>query len=348
MASHRIPFDSVSAAERSRLLADNDRLRQQLRDRHRRAEIAGSSPGIRRVCELIGQLAASTHSVCLVGEPGVGKSRVARALHGSSVRAASSLVTVHCPSLLENDVDAQLFGVDGLRHSPARPGGCVGRAQGGTLFFDELAALGLRAQNRLIRLVREHVWERPDGVRLPVDVRVVVATTRAVGQLVGSGHCRPDLGDHLSAMTITVPPLRERKSDLPVLTDLFVEQFSRDHVRAARRVSARAMDMLMNYDWPGNVAELRHTIERAVVLTTGPVIHHHHLPREIQSSGDGAPAALGLNEAVDACERELLQDALRQAGGVRSVAARLLMTSERVLSYRLRKHQIDTRRFKAS
>jgi Nif-specific regulatory protein len=254
---------------------------------------------------------------------------------------------VHCASLLEADVDAQLFGV-GDGRSPARPGGCVGRAAGGTLFFDDLIALGPLAQNRLHRLVREQAWERPDGVLSPVDVRIVIATTRRIEHLVESGDCRLDLGEHLRAMTITLPPLRDRKSDLPVLTDLFVEQFGREHVRAVRGMSTRAMDMLMNYDWPGNVGQLRHTIERAVVRTIGPVIHHHHLPRDIQSSGDGTPAAtLGLSEAVDAYEKELLHDALRQAGGVRSVAARLLMTSERVLSYRLRKHRIDTRRFKA-
>ena len=347
MASHRIPFESLSSAERIRVLADNDRLRHQLRDRHRLAEIAGNSPEIRRVCELVGQLAASAHSVCLIGEAGVGKSRAARALHGSSMRAASTFVTVHCPSLLEADVDAQLFGVDGVR-GPGRAGGCVGRAAGGTLFFDDLTALGPLGQNRLLRLVREQAWERPDGALTLVDVRIVVAATRKVEQLVGAGVCRPDLGERLRAMTITLPPLRDRKSDLPVLTDLFVEQFGREHVRAVRGVSTRAMDMLMNYDWPGNVGQLRHTIERAVVRTIGPVIHHHHLPREIQSSCDAAPTAtMGLSEAVDAYEKELLQDAMRQAGGVRSAAARLLMTSERVLSYRLRKHRIDTRQFKA-
>jgi len=347
MASHRIPFESASAAERDRLIADNDRLRQQLRDRHRRADLAGDSRAIRQVCDLIAQVAPSAHSVCVYGEEGVGKTRIARAIHAASTRSSGPFVTVSCSSLLEADVDAQLFGPDD--GTPRLAGGSVGRAEGGTLFFDDVADLGPVAQNRLMRLVCEYAWERVDGVRVPVDVRVVAATTRDLTHEVASGRCRRDLCEHLGALAIHVPPLRERKADLPVLTDLFVEQFAREHVRGVRGVSTRAMDMLMNYDWPGNVAQLRQTVERAVVMTSGPVIHHHHLPSEIQTSGDSAAVPmLGLGEALEAYEKELLQDALTQAKGIRSQAARLLMTSERVFSYRLRKHRIDTRRFRAS
>ena len=346
MASHRIPFESVSAAERSRLLADNDRLRQQLRDRHRLADFAGNSRAIRRVCDLIAQVAPSTHSVCVTGEDGVGKTRAARAIHNASARSTGPLITVSCSSVLETDLDSQLFGSSESTTTPAA--GCVVRAEGGTLLFDDVAQLGPRAQHALTRLVIERKWDRDDGVHVPAEVRVVALTTHDLGQEAASGRCRRDLCEHLGALTIPIPPLRERKADLPVLTDLFVEQFAREHVRGVRGVSTRAMDMLMNYDWPGNVGQLRHTLERAIVLTSGPIIHHHHLPAEIQTSGDAAIPMLGLSEALEAYEKELLQDALRQAKGIRSQAARLLMTSERVFSYRLRKHRIDTRRFRAS
>jgi Nif-specific regulatory protein len=347
MASHRIPFDSLSAAERSRLVADNDRLRQQLRDRHRMADLAGNSPAIRRVCELIAQVAPSSHSVCLHGEDGVGKTRAARAIHVASARSAGPFVSIDCSSLLEADVDTQLFGwPEGETSKAESTGGSVGRAQGGTLFLDDVADLGPRAQERVLRLARDRDWEPREGIRL--DVRVIASSVRDLKQEVASGRCLKDLWEHLGALTIRIPPLRDRKGDLPVLTDLFVEQFAREHVRGVRGVSSRAMDMLMNYDWPGNVAQLRMTIERAVVLTSGPVIHHHHLPDEIQASGETSVPMLGLSEALEAYEKELLQDALRQARGVRSQAARLLMTSERVFSYRLRKHGIDTRRFRTS
>jgi Nif-specific regulatory protein len=347
MASPRIPFESLSAAERNRLLADNDRLRQQLRDRYRLADLAGNSRAIRYVCDLIAQVAPSAHSVCLTGEEGVGKTRAARAIHAASTRSAGPFVTVTCSSMLDADVDSQLFGFDGAAPLGSDPGGCVGRAGTGTLLFDDVGDLGPRAQETLLLLARDHAWRGPGNLRTPVNVRVVAATTR------DPMHERaadvPGLWQHLGALTIAVPPLRERKADLPVLADLFVEEFAREHVRGVRGVSTRAMDMLMNYDWPGNVSQLRRTIERAVILTNGPVIHHHHLPLEIQSSGGSeAVPTLGLSEAVEAYEKELLQDALRQARGVRSLAARLLMTSERVFSYRLRKHRIDTRRFKDS
>ena len=350
MASHQIPFESLSAAERSRLVADNDRLRQQLRDRHRMADLAGNSRAIRRVCELIAQVAPSSHSVCLQGEDGVGKTRAARAVHAASARSAGPFVSVNCSSLLETDVDAQLFGwADGETADGESTGGSVGRAAGGTLFLDDVADLGPRAQERVLRLARDHDCERRrEGAPVRVDVRVIASSTRDLKQEVVSGRCLKDLWEHLGALTIQIPPLRDRKGDLPVLTDLFVEQFAREHVRGVRGVSSRAMDMLMNYDWPGNVAQLRMTIERAVVMTSGPVIHHHHLPVEIQASGETSVPMLGLSEALEAYEKELLQDALRQARGVRSQAARLLMTSERVFSYRLRKHGIDTRRFKTS
>jgi len=349
MASHRIPFESLSAAERSRLIADNDRLRQQLRDRHRLADLAGNSGAIRRVCELIAQVAPSSHSVCVQGEDGVGKTRAARAIHAASTRSAGPFVSINCSSLLDADVDAQLFGWSGdMSGESDSSRGCVGRAESGTLFLDDVADLGPQAQDRVLRLAQGRDCERRDGTSVQLNIRVIASSTRDLEQEVGAGRCRRDLWEHLGALTIQIPPLRDRKSDLPVLTDLFVEQFAREHVRGVRSVSSRAMDMLMNYDWPGNVAQLRMTIERTVVLTSGPVIHHHHLPVEIQVSAETTVPMLGLSDALEAYEKELLQDALRQARGVRSQAARLLMTSERVFSYRLRKHGIDTRRFKTS
>jgi len=300
---------------------------------------------------VVGQVAPSAHSVWLRGEKGVGKARAARAIHDHSPRSARPFVTVTCAALPEAAVDAQLFGaeISGTTSGAGSIAGCVGRAAGGTLFFDEIAGLGPFAQSRLLLLAQERVWERPDGRRIRTDVRLIASARGNIEELVESGVFRRDLWKHLGVLTIRVPPLRERTVDIPALADLFVEQSAREHVRLVSRVSSRAIDMLMNYDWPGNVSELRRTIEQAVVLTTGPVIHHHHLPPEIQEAGGGhATRTLGLTEAIETYEKELLQDALRQARGIRSQAAHLLMTSERVFNYRLRKYGIDPRRFKAS
>ena len=158
MASHRIPFESLSAAERSRLMADNDRLRQQLRDRHRLADLAGNSRAIRRVCDLIAQVAPSAHSVCLTGEEGVGKTRAARAIHAASPRSAGPFIAVTCSSMLEADVDAQLFGFDARPRTAPTCGGCAGRAEGGTLFFDDVGRPGsARAAQAAQAGARAHV-----------------------------------------------------------------------------------------------------------------------------------------------------------------------------------------------
>jgi Nif-specific regulatory protein len=347
MSSRRTSSAAVSA-ERSRLLADNDRLRRLLRDRHRDDDLAGDSRPMCRVRELIAQVAPSPRSVCLRGERGSGKTRAARALHAGSPRAAGPFVSITCSAMSESEIDVQLFGP--LGGEPSLGGGaiagCVGRAVGGTLFLDEITDLGPTAQSRLASLTRERVWERPDGVRIPADVRIVAASRRDVDALVVSGGFRRDLWEHLRAFTIPVPPLRERRADLPLLADLFLERVALQFGRRASRLSWRAMDMLMSYDWPGNVGELRRTIERAVMLTNDPVVHHHHLPAEIQDVGRRRTPTLGLNDALEAYEKELLDDALKETRGVRSRAARLLMTSERVLGYRLRKHGIDSRRYK--
>lgn len=349
MASPRTPYDALSVPDRVRLLVDNERLRQQLRDRHRLADLAGSTRAIRHVCELMLQVAPSTRCVWIRGETGVGKSRVARGIHLASPRSAGAFVTMNCASMLESEVDVQLCGPAGEAPSDGGGRGAIGRARGGTLFFDEVGALGPLGQRRLLHLARDREWERTDRSRLRLDLRVVAASSRRLDDAVLAGTFRRDLWEYLDAQAIDIPPLRERKADLPVLVDLFVEEFARDHIRGVNRVSARAMDMLMAYEWPRNVGQLRESIERAVILATGPIIHHHHLATEIQETGGGTSAPTpGLGEALHAYERELLQDALRRAGGVRSRAARLLMTSERVFNYRLRKHRIDSRRFKAS
>jgi len=345
MASHRIPFEGLSAAERLRLIAENDRLRHELRDRHRLLDLAGSSRAIRQVRDQIAQVAPARAHVLLLGEPGSGRCRTARAIHAASPRADAAFVTVDCAAMPDDDVDAQLFGAV----SVASAEGAVSRARGGSLFLHEVGSLGSYAQQHLASLAatREPARTGAQRAKPAPDVRLLASGPPTLDAAVSEGAFRSDLRRALGAVTIHVPALRERKVDLPVLVDLFVEEFARRHVRGVSRVSGHAMDLLTHYDWPGNVAELSRAIERAVILTAGPVIHHHHLPDAVQEAGGSLSVPpVGLGEALDAYEKDLLEDALRRAHGVRSAAARMLLTSERILSYRLRKHGIDSRRFR--
>jgi len=349
MASRRVHPEGPLAAERTRLVAENDRLRQELRERDRLSEIVGSSRAMRHVCEQIAQVARTNAHVMLRGERGTGKTLAARAIHGHSARSLGAFVTVNCAAMPETVVDSHSQGGPTLAFAAAQMAGYVQRANLGTLFLDEIADLGPLAQERLLTLIEEGSVEGQGGGSLRADVRLIASSSANLEEAVAVGTFRRDVYERLTASTIAVPPLRDRKADLPALAQMFVEKFAREHARRVDRLSARAMEMVMRYDWPGNARELGRAIERAVVLANGPVIHQHHLPTSVQEAAGPKPAApVALSEALDAYEKELLQDALKQTRGRRSKAARLLGTTERILSHRLRKHGIDWRRFKVT
>jgi Nif-specific regulatory protein len=329
-------------AERKRLIAENNRLRRELRQRYDLSNIVNSSRAMRLVCEQIGKIAHSSADVLLRGEPGTGKTLIARTIHHNSPRARRPFVKMSCAGVSDTSLDVHLLG----DATTAR--GFIQRITGGTVFLDEVGGLDWPAQNRLLQLIQSRDIEPVDRSFVRLNLRIIAATSQSLDDAVARVTFKEELHQHLSAVTIVIPPLRERKADLPVLVDLLVERFSREHERRVSGVSARAMDMLASYAWPGNVRELTAVIERAVVLASGPVIHHRALPTAIQdaSRDPSAVAPVGLTEAIDAYEEELLRDALKQTRGVRSRAARLLRTTERIFRYKLRKHGIDSRQFK--
>jgi Nif-specific regulatory protein len=333
------------AADRQRLLEENQQLRHELRQRYELGSLIGNSHAMLRVYEQVAQAAPANTTVLIRGESGTGKELVARAIHYNSPRAGKPFVKVSCGALPETLVESELFGVEAGAYTDARQArpGRFERADGGTLFLDEIGELTPATQVKLLRVLQEREIERLGGGRpTRVDVRLVAATHRDLEAAIRDQTFREDLYYRLNVFQLFLPPLRERKADILLLADHFVEKYAVAHGRDVRRIANSAIDMLMAYHWPGNVRELENCIERAVLVGEGGVIHAHHLPPTLQTAeASGTFLAAPLEEAVAAYERDLLQDALKSARGNRARAARLLRTTERIFTYKVRKYGIE-------
>jgi Nif-specific regulatory protein len=230
----------------------------------------------------------------------------------------------------------------------ARKKGRFELAEGGTLFLDEIGDINLPTQVKLLRVLQEREFERVGGTEtIRANVRLITATNKDLEQAIADGQFREDLYYRLNVFTIFVPPLRERKSDLLLLADHFLQKYAKEHGRDIRRISTPAIDMLTSYHWPGNVRELENVIERAVLICDGAVIHGHHLPPTLQTAqASGTFTRLSLAESIAAYEKDLIQDGLKTARGNRAKAARLLGTTERIFNYKVRKYAVDVDRFR--
>src|SRR5207248_3183797 len=217
-----------------------------------------------------------------------------------------------------------------------------------TLFLDEIGDLNISTQIKLLRALQEREFERLGGTdTIKVNVRLVAATNKDLTKAIAEGQFREDLYYRLNVFTIFMPPLRERKSDVLLLADHFLEKFSREHGKTIKRISTPAIDMLASYHWPGNVREMENALERAVLMCEGQVVHAHHLPPSLQTAeASGTVTRVSLVDAVVAYEKDLIQDALKTTRGNRAKAARLLDATERILNYKIKKYVIDVRRFK--
>jgi Nif-specific regulatory protein len=286
----------------------------------------------------------------ITGDNGTGKELVARGLHEASPRRAAAFVEVNCAAIPSELIESELFGhmKGSFTGAFADRAGKFEQADGGTLFLDEIGELSPSTQAKLLRVLQGREFERLGGNEtVRVDVRLITATNKDLEQALADGTFREDLYYRLNVFTIHVPPLRERKSDVLLLADTFVEKYARVHQRTIRRISTPAIDMLMAYHWPGNVRELENTIERAVLVADGDVIHGHHLTPTLQTAeASGTVVSRSLGEAVGVFESNLIQDALKSTRGNRAKAARLLDTTERILSYKVRRYGIDPRRFR--
>jgi Nif-specific regulatory protein len=342
--------DRLIEAEREGLLDENLKLKRELKGRYDLKNIVGHSRPMEELYEQVAQAAPRDTTVLIRGESGTGKELVAHALHYNSPRSGKAFVRVSCAALPESLIESELFGYEPGAFTDARTQkkGRFELADGGTLFLDEVGDLSTATQVKLLRVLQEREFERLGGLQpVSVDVRLVTATNRDIEAAMAKGSFREDLYYRLNVFTIFIPPLRDRRPDIPLLSDHFVEKYAKKHRKDVRRISTPAIDVLMSYHWPGNVRELENSIERAVLVCDGGVLHAHHLPPTLQTAEvSGTLPRQSLGATMAAYEKDLLLDSLKIARGNRAKAARLLQTTERIFGYRLKRYGIDTGRFR--
>jgi Nif-specific regulatory protein len=323
-------------------------LRQELQQRSHFPSLVGNSGPMRQLYEEVTRVAGTSTTVLIRGESGTGKELIAQAIHDQSPRAGKAFVKVNCAVLPETLVESELFGHErgAFTGAEQRKKGRFELANGGTIFLDEIGELSPGMQVKLLRVLQEREFERVGGTDpVRIDVRVIAATNRDLEKALADATFREDLYYRLNVFPIFIPPLRARKADVLPLADHFAEKYAREHGKQIKRIATPAIDLLSSYHWPGNVRELENTIERAVLLADGEVIHGHHLPPTLQTAdASGTVVSTSLAGAVEAFERSLIEDALKTTRGNRSRAARLLSTTERVISYKIWKYRIDPER----
>ncbi len=342
-------IDRIS--ERRSLIRENRELKEQLRERYKFDEIVSTSDAMEEVLNLAGRVAGSNATVLLRGESGTGKELIAKAIHYHSPRANFPLIKVNCAALPETLLESELFGHEkgAFTGATAKRIGRFEAADKGTLFLDEIGELTPGMQVKLLRALQEREFERVGGNQtIKVDVRVIAATNRDIEKAITEGKFREDLYYRLNVVSVVIPPLRERREDIPALLDHFIKKYRKENNKKITGVSAEVRDVLMRYDYPGNVRELENIVERAVVLAKGGLISTADLPitlRTMKSEGELSTRKLkdSLNETLDTVERGLILDALKESGGVQTRAAERLGISERVLRYKLKKYKIGVR-----
>jgi Nif-specific regulatory protein len=350
MIAQAVKVHRLIQADKQMLVDENTHLRQELQERYDFSNLVGTSGPMRQVYEQVSQVARTNTTVLLRGESGTGKELIAHAIHYNSSRAKKPFIKVSCAALPHDLIESELFGYEKGAFTGANTSkkGRFELADGGTLFLDEIGELNLNTQVKLLRVLQEREFERLGSTQtIRANLRLVAATNKDLEKAIAAGEFREDLFYRLNVFAIFVPPLRERKPDVLLLADHFIEKFSHEHGKKVKRISTPAIDMLASYHWPGNVRELANAIERAVVVCDGHVVHAHHLPPTLQTAeASGTGQNTPLRDSMEAFEKDALLDALKSARGNRAKAARLLSTTERIFNYRVRKYGIDWKRFK--
>lgn len=327
--------------EKRQLVRENEWLREQVRKAPDIKSIVYISEAMEGVMSRVARAAESHATVLVTGESGTGKELVARATHELSDRREGPFVTVNCSAVPENLIESELFGHEkgAFTGADRRRIGKFEQADGGTLFLDEIGEIPLHVQVKLLRVLQERSFERVGGNEtIGVDVRIITATNRNLDDEVEKGTFRQDLFYRLNVVGVELPPLRDRKSDIPILAEYFIKLYAKNHAKSIYSLTPEALDCLIKYPFPGNVRELGNIIEQAVVLSRGDIITVRDLPLRVYTGEEKSEGNLGLEEKVAELERDTLFKALRETGGNKSAAARSLGISERKIRYMLKKY----------
>ena len=351
MIAQAVRLRQSAQEEKQKLAQENQRLQEELKDKFRPGNIIGNSKQMQDVYDQIAQVCRSQTTVLIRGESGTGKELVAHAIHYNSDRAGKPFIRVNCAALPETLVESELFGHEkgAFTGALAMRQGRFELANGGTIFLDEVGDFSPATQVKLLRVLQEREFERVGGsTPIKTDVRVIAATNRDLEAMISEGKFRQDLYYRLNVFSIHLPALRERKADILLLSDFFVEKYVKANRRSVKRISTPAIDMLMSYHWPGNVRELENCIERAVLVSNDEVIHGYHLPPTLQTAEASGTVTSGpLQAALDNVEREMITESLKSCRGNMAKAARILGMTERLMGLRVKKHGIDSRRFRS-
>src|SRR5437660_255104 len=348
-----------NAMERRRLVHENRALRQNIQKRyHKFANIIGRSPRMRQVFDLIIQAAPSRSTILIQGESGTGKELVARAIHANSSRSDKSFVTVNSGNLPPDLLESTLFGhVKGAFTGAVYPKkGMFDLADKGSIFFDEIGNVPLETQAKLLRVIQERDFMRLGGMEtIKVDVRIIAATNVDLRQMMEEGKFREDLFYRLHVISIQLPPLRDRKDDIPLLVHHFLEKYGEENRKRDLEVMPEALDLLTEYDWPGNVRELENVIERAVVLTPGTRIGVELIPDHVKKAPNFhmpqfvvPPEGISFKDVITDFEKRLIESTLEAAGGVQKRAAELLHIKPTNLNEMIKRYDIRPRRKRAA
>ncbi len=333
------------ALESRRMLMENMYLRQELESKIEFELVIGKSPAMQQILDIVRRVSPTESTVLITGESGTGKELIAREIHRHSRRRNAPFVVVDCGALVETLFESELFGhVKGsFTGAHETKHGRFEVADGGTIFFDEISNIGPNIQAKLLRVIQEREVTRIGSSRpIKVDVRILAATNENLAELVRKGRFREDLFYRLNVVPLHLPPLRQRKEDIPLLAEHFLQKYNRRSKKLIKGISPRAMKALIEYDWPGNIRELENTIERAVVLARGEVIDLDDLlTHGISAKVSFAPPWLSTTNTLAEVEKEYIKAVLQEQKGNKSAAAKILGIDRKTLWAKIKKYQID-------